>query len=470
MNSAQSKSAAPLLDVLTLVSSDKRFPLDLTQLMSSGAVRLVHTFRTGSECLRSLSLEDRAATRVVIIDKLVSDISPANLCDALRASYPSLSVILVCEADEVEGVQRAMLAGAKATISRSAGVGELQRTLEHLMDAAVHSSGQQPVFSPATSGQRGATSHHGHYVDAAQHRGVVVPIMGARGGAGRSVLSSSLAYLAAQAQIDVALIDFDLQFGDLGFLFGSESPDLSDFLEDVASPSSGSAGFPDANQLGLAAADNLHKYGKQISSHLRLYAPRPVPEKTQTMAQLLPAALDRLCLQHELLIINTGAYWTLFHAELLEHSDLAVCLFDQSIVGIRATTLFRDLCKRTGIPASRLISVMNRATTTGLCPAEVAQVLQVEKVFRIQDAGPELTALFDSGDLSGLDAQATFMSELLEILTELAVHSDLVIHDTLSMRYAMRREGGNRLNRDTNKGKSGMNASPFARKGLFGRA
>jgi len=449
------------LDILTLVSSDKRFPLDVASFMASGEIRLVHTFRTGSECLRALSLDDLSTRRVVLIDSLISDISPVNLCDAIRLAHPQLSVLLVVEQDDVEGVQRAMLAGAKATISRGASTIELSRTLERIIEVAGPQAAAQFPRKISTSSVRNGTSVAGNFYPAQSFgdygsRGVVVPLIGARGGAGRSTLSSSLALLAAEAHIDTALIDFDLQFGDLSFIFGSTGQQAVADLAKQPGVSGRSQGWnrqaehdlfsfleeASRSHVGMRPTESMRRFGRQIVPNLHLYAPPAVVEKTETLAQYLPEALDRLRGEHELLLINTGAYWTLFHSELVEQSDLVICPFDQSIVGIRATSMFCDLCRRLGIPSSRILLVMNRVRQAGLSPHDVAEVLSAEKVFSIRDHGVDLTTLFDSGDVTQLSSKTALMSELFEILDEIAIRSDLCVHDALRMRFAMRREAG----------------------------
>jgi len=418
--------------------------------MTSGKVRLVHTFRNGSECLRALALDDPATRRLVIIDNLISDISPLNLCDAIRLAHPSLGIVVIAPVDDVEYVQRAMLAGARATISRQASTLELEDVIERVIEAA-------GGFTPGSSAQSiAAVSHVSSAYGGSEQRGIVVPVIGARGGAGRSTLSSALAYLAAQANIDTALVDFDLQFGDLSFLFDATSKaERTQLGQQVTTEGTCDLSeFFAALTLGSKQGQNVHRnFCKSLAPNLWLYAPRAVPEKTEALAQALPAALDRLRQEHELLILNTGAYWTLLHGELLEHSDLALCVLDQTVVGVRATTELRDLCRRLGIPTSRLLFAMNRVRQSGLCPEEVAEVLSADKVFAVQDAGPELAMFFDSGQLEQVFQQGMLTAELLSILDEIAVRSDLNLHDTAGVRSAMRREGGGRLLSATKKRK-----------------
>ncbi|MCL2403755.1 MAG: hypothetical protein FWC86_05985, partial [Coriobacteriia bacterium] len=373
-----------------------------------------------------------------------------------------------------------------ATVSRQASLADLSRLLERVVEASENYEANQT--GSTTIGQRSTFASTGQSFGKLNQRAVLVPVVGARGGAGKSSLSSALAYLAAEAHIDTALVDFDLQFGDLSFLFGSTGQqnmsqraehhagqsgtnlqpvdDLHAFLEEVSQ-----------GQGSLGVAESLRRFGKQLTPRLRLYAPRAVPEKTEAMAQFLPTVLDRLRCEHELIFINTGSYWTLLHSELLEQSDLAICVLDQSIVGVRATTELRELCRRLGVPVSRLLFVMNRVKGRSLQAQDVAEVLGAEKIFAVHDAGPSLVDLFDSGDFAQLTNQATFMSELFEVLNEIAIRSDLCIHDAISLRYAMRREGGTRLTSSvrtlgarTRNGHTVSHSSGNRRRGLLRRA
>jgi MinD superfamily P-loop ATPase len=368
-----------------------------------------------------------------------------------------------------------MLAGAKATLSRRASAAELRQTLERVIEVST-ACGLAQLGGGTSNVATGASSARYDLRDYG-HKGVIVPFVGARGGAGRSTLSSSLAYLAAEAHIDTALIDFDLQFGDLNFLFaatsnmaGQQRASLHTSRQDEGSPREDDdllTFLQEASEEHVSSrvAGSLRRFGRQLVPNLRLYAPRAAAEKVERLTHLLPAALENLRSEHELLLVNTGAYWTLFHAELLEQSDLAICVLDQTIVGVRATTELREICRRLGIPSARLLFVMNRAHSLGLHPSEAAEVLLTDKVYCVHDAGTELATLFDSGDFTHLLEQASFMAELYEILDEIAVRSDLCIHDALSLRFALRREGGTRL---TNS--SAAHRSASRKRGLLRRA
>ena len=424
-----------MVDTLTVVSSDKRFPLDVSALMASGQVRLVHTFRTGAECLRALELDCDAMQRIVLIDTLISDISPANLCDALRVSYPDMGLVMVADKRDVESVQRAMLAGARDIIDRGAHAGELTQVVERVHETV-------SALAPVGGGYRrdGLVSPSGQraYTGATRSlaaSGVVVPVIGARGGAGRSSIASVMSWLAAEGGLDTALVDFDLQFGDLSFIFGATGQesvvgeaDLSAFLR--------CAGEGDTEL-------STRTFGRSLAANLTLFSVRAVPEKAELMAAQLPPALDALRREFDLIVVNTGAFWTLFHAELLERSDVVLTVLDQTVVGVRATRVLRDLCRRLGVPPSRLLYVMNRARREGLRADEVAEVLAADEVFVLSDEGPEFARELDGGALIQLcERGAGFIAELAAVLDEVAVRSDLSLRSVAQVRSSVRRGAG----------------------------
>jgi len=391
---------------------------------------MVHTFRSGAECLRALELDDGATRRVVLIDSVVSDLSPANLCDALRVAYPDVAVLLVAAHSDIEATQRAMLAGARATIDRYAGSAELEQVIERVQETALAQEQGARVRKAAT---------YGGDISGRSADGVIVPVIGGRGGAGRSTLSCALAWLAAESGVDTALVDFDLQFGDLNFLFGMGSGGQ---LQTEGCTDDEANLFSFLHELrdgGTAAV--TRRFGRQLGECLTLYAPQPAPERAEAMSDMLPAALDALRREYALVVVNTGAYWTLFHAELLEYSAAALCVLDQTVPGVRATRILKDFCRRLGVPSSRLLCVMNRTQPDGLRAAEVAQVLRTDEVYCVSDGGRELASLLDSGDAGGLFARgAGFLAEVAVVLDELAVRSDLVLRSSASMRFSMRRK------------------------------
>jgi len=410
-----------MLDTLALVSSDPLYPLDLSRAAQDTLARAVQTYATGEECLRALAYQEQGDSCVVLVDNRISDLAPLNLIDALRREHPKISSILLADDLSPEMISRAMLAGARATLPAGASEVDLAQVLRRLARTtqAAAGKGEPP---------RGA--------DASAQRGTVAVVFGARGGAGKSTLSALLALLAAQADLDVALVDFDLQFGDLGFLFGSD---------------------PDHTLVDLAGAleqgnRQTRSFSVQVEAGVSLYASKGSPLQADDLAGRARRLLAAIAAEHELVIVNTGAFQTLLHAELLDTADVAVCVLDQTLVGAQATYRLRERCIGLGIPPVRLRYVVDRARSGGgYRPSvdEVSALLDGAVLRTVDDGGLKLSQILDAGDFGALiqKSRSAFAAQISLILDDIALATGLDLNSLPHMRSSLRREARGRLRR-----------------------
>ncbi|MDR1412946.1 MAG: hypothetical protein LBJ07_03360 [Actinomycetes bacterium] len=418
------------LDVLTIISSDSRFPLDATALLREGRLRSVRTFRSAQECFRAFDLEEGLSGRVVVVDSVVSDISPLNLCDALRLRYGVIEVLLVVADQSAATLERAMLAGARATVAREAANEEFTRVVVRVIElaGARGEAGSGGVGGGVGSGVATlpglGRSLRGSTGAAACLPSTVLSVVSARGGAGKTTLSALLAGLAARCAVDTALVDFDLQFGDLGFVFGGGSgQNLYEF----------------ARELDEGGADP-RRFARTVGEGLSLYVPDAVPEKAELLTGKVGAVIDTLRANHRLVVVNTGSFWTLFHAELIERSDLAICVLDPTAGAVRATRALAGMCRRLGLPGSGMLYVANRCQAELLSQRDLAELLGVEEVAALSDGGPELTVMLDSGRIDELIERGDrVVAEAGLLLDEIAVRCELELHSMAGMYASMRR-------------------------------
>ncbi|MCL2881731.1 MAG: hypothetical protein FWF45_02405 [Coriobacteriia bacterium] len=408
-----------MLDTLALVSSNPLCPLDLSRAAQDTLARAVQTFATGEECLKALAYQEQGDSCVVLVDDTISDLAPLNLIDALRREHPKISSILMADDLNPEMVSRAMLAGARATLPTGASELDLAEVLRLLARA-----------SQAAAGKGGSEIS----ADASAQRGTIAVVFGARGGAGKSTLSALLALLAAQADLDVALVDFDIQFGDMGFLFGSD-PGYT--LIDLAV----------ALEQGNRQSRN---FSEQVEAGVNLYAPMPSSQQADDIAGQARRLLNAIAAEHELVIVNTGAFQALLHAELLDTADVAVCVLDQTLVGAWATHRLREICVGLGIPPVRLRYVVDRARSGGgYRPSidEISTILEGVALRTIDDGGLKLSQILDAGDFGALiqKSRGAFAAQISLILDDIALATGLDLNSLPHMRSALRREAKGRL-------------------------
>ena len=127
-----------------------------------------------------------------------------DIVEALDEAVPSLSSIIVAE-PEADTWQRALRAGARDLLPPDASVDELAEAIKR---AEARSSSHPAVDLTRQSPTGGGV-------------GRVLAIVSPKGGCGKTMLATNLAYgLQTEGRGSVVIVDFDLQFGDVASSLG----------------------------------------------------------------------------------------------------------------------------------------------------------------------------------------------------------------------------------------------------------
>jgi pilus assembly protein CpaE len=192
--------------------------------------------------------------------------------------------------------------------------------------------------------------------------GDVICVLGPKGGTGKTLTSSSLAVALAEEGKSVALVDLDLQFGDLGLVL-SISPERS--LYDLAT----AGGTMDADKLDAYLAH--HPTGVRV-----LLAPvRP----DQAMA-ITPAFLHELFpLLREVFDVTVVDTPPGFTPEVIAAVDAAssICLVGTlDAPSLKNAKLGAETLELMGYPRDQIRIILNRAdSSVGVTHADVVSVL-----------------------------------------------------------------------------------------------
>jgi len=166
--------------------------------LTGGATEVVGAARDGVEAVRL------AQTLRPDIILLAGDLPPTDgfrTAEALAASGLPLEIILVCAENSEQDLRRAMRAGARDVVCRTAGPAELRAAVE-----SVYAEGLR---------RRGPSSAEAN----AKPSGRVLAVTGAKGGVGKTTLAVNLAAaLAADTGEPTVLLDLHTQFGDAALL------------------------------------------------------------------------------------------------------------------------------------------------------------------------------------------------------------------------------------------------------------
>jgi len=126
-----------------------------------------------------------------------------KLAQQLEETRPEISVLLVCEPTP-ELWQHALRAGVRDVVSPDAVDADLREAFERTMEVAARRR-QNLVGEPEASGPSGR----------------IISILSPKGGSGKTTVASNLAVGLAMAEPNqVAVVDLDLQFGDIAASLG----------------------------------------------------------------------------------------------------------------------------------------------------------------------------------------------------------------------------------------------------------
>lgn len=229
----------------------------------------------------------------------------------------------------------------------------------------------------------------------------VLSVVSGSGGSGKSTIALLAACAFQQAGKKTLLLDADLQFGDLRFLSGIESAlDVSDALEH---PERFDELIPQSGLPALLASPKQLEHSELIMG------------RTKELIAYLKSRFD-------VIVINTGAFWSEQHAQIIESSDRVFFLLDQRPSSVRSCNHALDLCRRCGIAVQAFTFVLNFCTRQALLTSmDASCALQGATVHELKNGGREVGELLAAGlpleVIKANNALYTSMSKLLEETT-----------------------------------------------------
>ena len=187
--------SAPKRYRVAAVEPDERFRTRLT-------IQLAATEATVSDTIESLvaSLEGNRPTVVVFGPGLANDTGLAQ-AQRLSRQHPEMGVVLVSEELSLGLLQQALRAGVRDALALDTDDAALRQAIDRVGESLV-SSRTAPGTGPVELGR-------------------VIVTFSTKGGVGKSILATNLAVaLASRSTKQVAIVDGDLQFGDVAVLLG----------------------------------------------------------------------------------------------------------------------------------------------------------------------------------------------------------------------------------------------------------
>jgi pilus assembly protein CpaE len=260
----------------------------------------------------------------------------------------------------IEGAVKQQPARPVVVLAESAPNGFLRRVFEAGADdiVALPESPETVRFTlkKALARKQGATSAR------ALAAAPMICVLGPKGGTGKTVTSANLAVGLAAAGKRVALVDLDLQFGDVGLALGME-PDTT--IYDLVR----SAGSLDADKLDAYLTG--HSSGARV-----LLAPSRPDQASAVSAEFLRDLYRTLRSSHDFVVVDTPPGFT---PEVITSIDSSshVCMVGMlDSLSLKNTKLGLETLELMGYEGDRIRLLLNRADSrVGITSADVTTVL-----------------------------------------------------------------------------------------------
>ena len=321
-------------------------------------VEVVGVSRTGKEAIQTSA---ELNPDVVLMDINMPDMDGIAATEAIRAKLPFVQVIILSVQSDQNYMRRAMLAGARDFLTKPPLGDELISAIRRAgsMAQSERSKTAAVQASPAMGNIGGVGFGFGA-------NGKIVTVYSPKGGVGCTTLAVNLAITLNNEDTRVALVDGNLQFGDVAVFVNEQGKNT---IADLA---------PRAEELDPEIVEEVMI--KHPTSGLHILAAPSRPEYAERVSGgQLSKVLEYLRNLYSYVIVDTSPYLSDNILGAIDVSDLIILVTTQDIPSIKNCRLFLDLLQTMGIERDRILFVMNRFDKrVNITPERVAENLKQE--------------------------------------------------------------------------------------------
>lgn len=202
---------------------------------------------------------------------------------------------------------------------------------------------------------------------------LTIAVVSGSGGSGKSTIALCSALSYQEFGYKTLLLDADLQFGDMAYMLGRDSAiSITDLVEE---PKRISQIVPEEGLPALIASPEYVEQSELVMTH---------------MAEII----DFVKSYFDVVVLNTGSFWTEQHAQIIESVDKTLFVIDQRPSSVRACSRALALCARCGIAIQPFSYALNFCSKHALLtPLDISCAMQGISVREIKDGGKEVGEL-----------------------------------------------------------------------------
>jgi pilus assembly protein CpaE len=296
---------------------------------------------------------------VVLMDINMPDMDGITATEMIRQSNPAIQIVILSVQGDPNYMRRAMLAGARDFLTKPPAVDELTGAIRRAGKMSFDE--RSKVSVAATPGASPVLSAH-------PELGKIIVVYSPKGGAGTTTVAVNLAVTLQNEESPTALVDGNLQFGDVAVFLNEQ---VRNSILDLA---------PRADELDVDVVKEVMI--QHAASGVRILAAPSRPEYAENVTgEQYAKVLKFLRRIYSYIVVDASSTLTDVVLAAMDSSDLIILLTTQEIPAIKNARLYLDLIDILNIDRKRILFVMNRFDKRiGIMPEKIGESFKHEVV------------------------------------------------------------------------------------------
>ena len=301
-------------------------------------IEVVGTARTGKEAVQ---LSEELKPDVILMDINMPDMDGISATELIRQRNQAAQIIILSVQGDPNYMRRAMLAGARDFLTKPPMADELISAVRRAGDMArIERAKTIQISSAAATPVQALPGSNA--VD-----GRIIMVYSPKGGTGVTTIATNLAITLNNDETRVALVDGNLQFGDVSIFLNEHGKNT---ILDLASRS---------DELDFDIVEGVMI--KHASTGLRVLASPPGPELAEHVSsEQFSKILKYLRQMYSYVVVDSAHQLDDITLATLDVCDILVLVVSQDIPAVKNVRLFLDLMKNIGVERERVCFVMNK--------------------------------------------------------------------------------------------------------------
>ena len=309
--------------------------------------------RSGIEASKALKPD------VVLMDINMPDMDGITATELIRKQNPATQIVILSVQGDPNYMRRAMLAGARDFLTKPPALDELTSAIRRAGKMA-HEERAKTSALPGFLGGEGGLAGSGLAF------GKIIVVYAPKGGIGATTIAVNLAVALKNEETPVALVDANLQFGDIAVFLNEQ---VRNTVLDLA---------PRADELDVEVVQNVMI--NHAATGIKLLAAPTRPEYADNVSgEQYGRVLKFLRTMFSYVIVDASTALTDVVLSAMDACDLVVLMTTQEIPAIKNARLFIDLANVLGIDRKRIIFMMNKYDKRiGITPEKISESFKQE--------------------------------------------------------------------------------------------